>query len=285
MMRFRVVRQDVKTFKVSFTVTKPLNADSDGDEINCYLPQNPMATTEVKELMATLFHILSTKNSMPIICIVQDAIVSMYMLTRRKKEIERSIFMQHFVDLDDLSRFKKIVLKLGYTGKALFFFLLPRKLWHQTSRIRIENGLLMDGIIDKNLLGSSSSSLIKCIFDDYGARRAAQFIDECQFFANKYMLYTGYSIGIDDCMVIPRKVVKSIVDNEFLKIDPLNPDVAVEDVKNKIMNISKQQLNQNDNNSFMISRGSRAKGSLFNVFQMTGLLGQQYINGKKLTVF
>ena len=31
-------------------------------------------------------------------------------------------------------------------------------------------------------------------------------------------------------MVIPRKVVKSIVDNEFLKVNPLNPDVAVGEV-------------------------------------------------------
>ena len=84
-------------------------------------------------------------------------------------------------------------------------------------------------------------------------------------------------------MVIPRKVVNSIVDNEFLKTDPLNPDVAVEDVKNKIMNISRQQLNQNDNNGFIISVESGAKGSLFNVSQMIGLLGQQYINAKRLT--
>ena len=79
------------------------------------------------------------------------------------------------------------------------------------------------------------------------------------------MLYTVYSNGTDDCMVIPKKIVKSIVDNEFLKVDPLDPDVAVEDVKNKIINISKQQLNQNDNNGFIISVESGAKGSLFNV--------------------
>ena len=47
--------------------------------------------------------------------------------------------------------------------------------------------------------------------------------------------------------------------------------------------MSRQQLNQNDNNGFMISVESGAKGSLFNVCQMTGLLGQQYINGKRLT--
>ena len=114
----------------------------------------------------------------------------------------------------------------------------------------------MDGIIDKISLGSSSSSPIKC---DYGVWRAAQFIDECQFLASRYMLYTGYSIGIDNCVVTPRKVVKSITDNEFSKADPLNPDVAVEDVKNKIMNMSRQQLNQNNNHGFMISVGLEQK--------------------------
>ena len=149
MMGFRVVPQDVKTFKVSLDVTKPLNADFDRDEINCHVPQNHMATTEVKELMAAPFHILSPKNGMPIICIVQDAMVSMYLLTKRNKQIERSMFMQYLVDLDDVGRFNKIVSKLGYTGKNLFSFLLPRQLWHQTSKIRTENGLFIDGIITK----------------------------------------------------------------------------------------------------------------------------------------
>ena len=53
------------------------------------------------------------------------------------------------------------------------------------------------------------------------------------------MLYSGYSISIDGCLVIPRRIVKSIVDNEFLKTDTRDPGVAVEDVKNKIMNMSK----------------------------------------------
>ena len=67
----------------------------------------------------------------------------------------------------------------------------------------------MNGIIHKGSLKSSSSSLIKCIFDNYGAQRAAQFIDVCQCLANRYMLYTGYSIAIDDCVVIPSTVVKN----------------------------------------------------------------------------
>ena len=72
-----------------------------------------MATTEVKELMMTPLHTLSPKNGVPIICITQDDMVSIYLLTRRKKQIERSMFMQYLVDLDDLSRFYNIVSKLG----------------------------------------------------------------------------------------------------------------------------------------------------------------------------
>ena len=103
--------------------------------------------------------------------------------------------------VDDLGRFNEIVSKLGYTGKTFFPFLLPRKFWHQMSKIRIENGLLMDEIIDKSSLGSSSSSLIKCIFDNYGTQRAAKFI-HCQFLANRYMLYTYYRYIVSVSMIV-----------------------------------------------------------------------------------
>ena len=59
--------------------------------------------------------------------------------------------------------------------------------------------------------------------------------------------------------------MKSVADNEFLKANPLDTDLVVEDVKNNIMNMSRQQLNQDDNNGFMISVGSWAKRSLLNV--------------------
>ena len=38
MMGFKVVPQDFKAFKIALAVTKPLNADFDGDKINCHVP-------------------------------------------------------------------------------------------------------------------------------------------------------------------------------------------------------------------------------------------------------
>ena len=78
--------------------------------------------------------------------------MSKYLLTKRKKQIERSMVIQYLIDLDDLSRFNEIASKLAYTGKALFSFILPRQLWHKTSKIRIENGLLISGS-SKKLIG------------------------------------------------------------------------------------------------------------------------------------
>ena len=63
---------------------------------------------------------------MPIICIVQDDLVSMYLLTKRKKQIERSMFIQYLVDLDDLSRFNEIVLKPGFHRKGSVFLFFTK---------------------------------------------------------------------------------------------------------------------------------------------------------------
>ena len=81
--------------------------------------------------------------------------------------------------------------------------------------------------------------------------------------------------------MIPREVVESIVNKEFSKVSVgQGPDtVVIENLKNKVMNMSKEQLSQDDDNGFMIS----VKGSLFNVCQMTEMVRQQYINGKRLT--
>ena len=43
------------------------------------------------------------------------------------------------------------------------------------------------------------------------------------------MLYTGYSIGIDDYVVIPKRVVKNIGNKDFSR----GPNTVIENVKNR----------------------------------------------------
>ena len=287
MMGFRVVPQNVKTFKINLLVTKPFNTDFDGDEVNMHVPQNPMAMAEVSGLVATPNHILSPKNGKPIICLVQDAIVSMYLMTGRKNVFSKDLFDQFLMDIEDLSRYDHIVSNMGRTRNAMFSFLLPRDLNFSSRDIVIRRGLLVRGIADKNILGSSSSLIFKCLFNDCGPQVVSKFTDECQFLSNCYMLYTGYSIGIDNCVTISRQTIEKVVQGSLPPDADDLPEhcllIYLSNVKDKVMGMAKQQLSSSTfKNGFMTSVNSGAKGSLFNVCQMTEMLAQQYINGERL---
>ena len=167
------------------------------------VPQSPMEIAEVKKLMATPNHILSPKNGKSIICLVQDAISSMYLMKKREGQIKKEVFDQLLIDIEELSRYELIVSILGRAGQVLLSFLLPQDLNFSTHTVAIQKDLLVKGLADSDLLGSSSSSILKCLFDDYGPQLAGNFIDECQFISNRYMLYTGYSVEVDDCIAIP----------------------------------------------------------------------------------
>ena len=167
------------------------------------VPERPIAIAEVKELMATPNHILSPKNGKSIICLVQDAILSMYLMTKREGQIKKEVFDQLLIDIEELSRYELIVSILGRAGRVLLSFLLPQDLNFSTHTVVIQKDLLVKGLADSDLLGSPSSSILKCLFEDYGPQLAGNFIDECQFISNRYMLYTGYSGGVDDCIAIP----------------------------------------------------------------------------------
>ena len=190
------------------------------------------------------------------------------------------------MDIEDLSWYDHIVSSMDRTEKALFSFLLPRDLNFSSRDVVIRRGLLVRGVANKNVLRSSSSSILKCLFDDYGPKVAGKFIDECQFLSNRYMLYTGYSIGIDDCVTISRQTIEKVVQGSLLPdADDLPKHVLLiylNNTKDKVMGMAKQQLSSMSKNGFMTSVNSRAKGSLFNVCQMTGMLAQQYINGERL---
>jgi hypothetical protein len=54
------------TFRFNLSLTTPLNADFDGDEITCHVPQSVMALAEAKELMSTQDQLLNAQNSRPL---------------------------------------------------------------------------------------------------------------------------------------------------------------------------------------------------------------------------
>ena len=89
-------------------------------------------------------------------------------MTKREGQMKKEDSDQLLIVIEDLSRYDLIVSILGRTGRALFSFLLPLDLNFSTHTVVIQQGLLIKGLADNDLLDSSSSSILKCVFDDYG---------------------------------------------------------------------------------------------------------------------
>ena len=84
-------RDDADTFRMNVSVTKPYNADFDGDEMNIHLAQSIQARNELERIANVKFNIISAKDSNPIIGCVQDPLVGAYVLTRNDDLIDYHI--------------------------------------------------------------------------------------------------------------------------------------------------------------------------------------------------
>jgi DNA-directed RNA polymerase beta' subunit len=66
------------------------------------------------------------------------------------------------------------------------------------TRILIEDGELLTGMLDKKTLGTSGGGLVHVIFNEYGPRGARAFLGCHQRVINHWIVNRSYSIGIGD---------------------------------------------------------------------------------------
>ena len=155
--------------------------------------------------------------------IVQDTLTAVRKLTKRDTFIEVPDFM-------NLILFKiqwngrlpvPAILKPRplYTGKQLFELCLPEGVNcirnHSThpdsednsiyrhisvgdTRVVIENGKFISGIVCKKTVGASAGSLIHVMFNEKGADVTKRFFSDVQRMVNQWLLVEGHSIGIGD---------------------------------------------------------------------------------------
>jgi DNA-directed RNA polymerase II subunit RPB1 len=80
MMGHRVKVLPYNTFRLNVSVTSPYNADFDGDEMNCHIPQSYEAAIELMEIAAVPKQIITPRHAKPVIGIVQDTLIGSYRL-------------------------------------------------------------------------------------------------------------------------------------------------------------------------------------------------------------
>ncbi|XP_015758979.1 PREDICTED: DNA-directed RNA polymerase I subunit RPA1-like [Acropora digitifera] len=118
--KVRVLRGE-KTIRLHYANCKSYNADFDGDEMNAHFPQNELARAEAYHLASTNYQYLVPKDGTPLGGLIQDHIVAGVRMTVRGQLFSRSDYQQ--LVYSALS-FKNIKIKLL---KPCIY--KPRQLW------------------------------------------------------------------------------------------------------------------------------------------------------------
>ena len=64
------------------------------------------------------------------------------------------------------------------------------------TRVLIEDGQLLCGILCKKTVGTAPGGIIHVIFNEQGSEAARNFFNNCQTVVNYWLLQNGFSIGI-----------------------------------------------------------------------------------------
>ena len=220
MMAHRVKILPWSTFRLNLSVTTPYNADFDGDEMNLHLPQSLEAKAELSELMMVPRLMITPQSNRPVMGIVQDTLTAVTKMTRRDVFIEKGDLMNLLMQLPSwngqIPRPAILKPKPLWTGKQLFSLILPKDIncvrthathpekendgpWKWISpgdtKVLVENGQLLSGILCKRTLGTSAGSLGHIVFMECGHEQAAKFYFHIQLVVNHWLTIEGHSIG------------------------------------------------------------------------------------------
>jgi DNA-directed RNA polymerase beta' subunit len=319
MLATRIVPMDCKSFKFNLAATKSFNADFDGDEMNIHTPQCQESIAELKYISSTNLNIITAQESKPVIVITQDALVASYLMTKKDFKLTRTQFFdistrcetwdeKPLYNAERIKRMEKLLKKRGknsnvFSGRGLFSLLFPETLNYRKKNnakedepvVIIENGVLIEGAMDKSILGNDHGSLIQILNKEYGVQVVSNFIDNVQFLGNAWLLVHGFSVGLEDCMITSEKSV-SIIDDTITQcytkaegieettrnegIREIRITAALSQARDIGMKISKEAMRMENN--FLTTVSSGAKGDFFNIAQITSLLGQQNLEGKRV---
>ena len=306
------------TFRMNVADTKPYNADFDGDEMNLHMPQDIESESELKNLAAVPYQIISPANNSSIIGIYQDSMLGAYRFTRENIQFTKKDAMNL------LMMFNKVNTEAIREGKVSNFDLLSQILPPLSLKIKnkqydgekeksdksnniveIKDGTYIRGQIDKGILGSGTKSIIHRVCNDFGNMAASDFIDDFQNIITEYMKTSSFSVGINDLMsnnktneeiikVITNKKndVKNLIDQTQIGVFENNSGRTNEqEFETKVNNILNQAASEagkiglkslSKDNRFVIMVNAGSKGSELNISQMISCLGQQNVDGKRI---
>ena len=290
--------------------------------MNLHMPQDDESEIELRHLAAVPYQLISPANNSSIIGVFQDSLIGSYLFTRENIRFTPREAMNLlaayprvnetlFKSGEDVSSFDVISqilppLTLKYK-KRQFGEKNPNEDYATSNNVvEIRNGRMLRGQIDKSVLGGGGVGLIQRVCNDFGNIAASDFIDGLQNIITEYMKSHAYSVGISDLIankttntqivdVITKKKteVKNLIDQVHLGIFENKTGKSNEaEFEAKVSNILNSATNDagkiginslNSTNRFVGLVLSGSKGSDLNISQMISCLGQQAIEGKRIS--
>ena len=330
MMCHRVKVLPWSTFRLNLSVTTPYNADFDGDEMNLHLPQSYEARAEILELALVPRLIITPQANRPVMGIVQDTLTASNKMTKRDVFIEKDNVMNLLLQVPTWNGVvpQPAILKPRplWTGKQLFSLTIPGKVnctrthnshpdgedlgqykWLSPgdTKVLIENGELICGMLDKRTLGPSSGSLMHIVALELTHVEAGEFYGHIQTLINNWLLIDGHTIGIGDTIADEqtyteiRETIETAKNQVIEVIEKAHHDdleatpgntlrQTFENTVNQILNNARDktggsaQRSLSEFNNFKAMVVSGAKGSKINISQVIACVGQQNVEGKRI---
>jgi DNA-directed RNA polymerase subunit A' len=170
----------------------------------------------------------------------------------------------------------------------------------------IKNGVLKKGVIDENSIGSFKGRIVERIIRDHGTDAGREFIDNVTRLGIVTITKFGFTTSIDD-EDIPneakrqikegldraQKKINNLVDAyEKNELEPLPGRSLEETLEMEIMRVTGRTRDMAGeiasrylgmDNSAVIMAKSGARGSMLNLSQMSGCVGQQAVRGERIS--
>lgn len=199
-----------------------------------------------------------------------------------------------------------------WTGKQIFSWLLPPSLnltkgvrdgdlknledWlgPKESVVHIRHGELLAGRLCKASVGATSLGIVHLLYRDVGPWAAAKFVSDAQRLMVAWLLRDGCCISVRDCIVSEQvqSQVDGVVGRAMAKADAIMDSAFPRDFKEmRIQGVLQEvirtagalALKELDPSSALACVTSAgAKGNLLNIAQITSVVGQQTIGGRRL---
>lgn len=301
-------------------MTAYMQSAFDGDEMNLHMPQDLESESELRNLAAVPYNLVSPANNAPIIGIYQDSMLGAYRFTRENinfnpRDAMNLLMMNPRVNPQELRDKEGVIsnfdilteimdpLSLKYKNKAYKDGV--DEFATSNNVLEIRNGKYIRGQLDKGVLGGGTKGLIQRTCNDFGNMNASKFIDNLQNIITEYMKSSSFSVGISDLRSDPvtkdkivdaitkKKVeVKNLIDQTQLGIFKNNTgQTNVQEFESQVNNILNKASSDagkigleslDKNNRFVVMVKAGSKGSELNISQMISCLGQQNVDGKRI---